>query len=95
MYNYKEIPGDKFIEFEVLKNVDDKAVEQYLPLDKNKDKQEYARVTIIHAVLVRLDTFLYTCSLKFPWVLFFFFLHLCKQKDNLYKRNIGLRSLTT
>lgn len=94
MYNYKEIPGDKSIEFEVLKNVDDKAVEQYLPLDKNKDKQEYARVTIIHAVLVRLDTFLYTCSLKFPWVLFFF-LHLCKQKDNLYKRNIGLRSLTT
>lgn len=26
MYNYKEIPGDKFIKFEVLKNVNDKAV---------------------------------------------------------------------
>lgn len=75
MYNYKEIPGDKFIEFEVLKNVNDKAVEQYLPLDKNKDKQEYARVTIIHAVLVRLATFLYTCPLKFPWVLFFFYMY--------------------
>lgn len=82
MYNYKEIPGDKFIEFEVLKNVDDKAVEQYLPLDKNKDKQEYARVTIIHAVLVRLDTFLYTCPLKFPWVLFI--LHVCNVNIHIY-----------
>lgn len=61
------MPSNKLIGFEVLKNVYDEAVEQYQPLDKNNDKQEYAGVNIIYAVLVRLATFFYyiPCSLKF------------------------------
>lgn len=53
------MPSNKLIGFEVLKNVYDEAVEQYQPLDKNNDKQEYAGVNIIYAVLVRLATFFY------------------------------------
>lgn len=60
------MPSNKLIGFEVLKNVYDEAVEQYQPLDKNNDKQEYAGVNIIYAVLVRLATFfIIPCSLKF------------------------------
>lgn len=53
------MPSNKLIGFEVLKNVYDEAVDQYQPLDKNNDKQEYAGVNIIYAVLVRLATFFY------------------------------------
>lgn len=59
MYNCEEMPSNKLIGFEVLKNVYDEAVDQYQPLDKNNDKQEYAGVNIIYAVLVRLATFFY------------------------------------
>lgn len=53
------MPSNKLIGFEVLKNVYDEAVDQCQPLDKNNDKQEYAGVNIIYAVLVRLATFFY------------------------------------
>lgn len=59
------MPSNKLIGFEVLKNVYDEAVDQYQPLDKNNDKQEYAGVNIIYAVLVRLATFFYHTLFSF------------------------------
>lgn len=74
MYNYKEIPGDKFIKFEVLKNVNDKAVNNIYRSTKIKTSKSMLESLLY--MLYLLDWLRSFIPVHWSFLGFFFFFYM-------------------